>query len=231
MNGILSQTPLFGLTLTLLVYWGFAALGKRVKSPLYNSLLLSAAAIILLLIVFKVDLEVYNTSASMLSMILGPATVALAIPLYKQIRVLAANWHAVLISVLAGSLASLGCIFLVSRLFGLTPELYWSLLPKSTTTAIGMQVAGELGGYPPVAALAIGFTGATGAMLSKFLGKWFHITDPVAQGLALGTASHVIGTSAAAELGEVQEAMGSLALITAGIITVVLAPWFSGLSL
>lgn len=224
MNELLAATPLFGLTLSLLTYWAMLALQKKAGTPLLNPLLLSGAAIIAFLTVFHIDLETYRETASLLTLLIGPATVAMAIPLYKQLRVLRENWLAVLVSVLAGSLTSMGCILLMSKVFGLPLELYWSLLPKSTTTAIGMAVASELGGIESVAAAAIVVTGVVGAILAQSLGRVFKITDPVAQGLALGTSAHVIGTSAASELGELQGAMGSLAIVTAGIMTVVIAP-------
>lgn len=225
MNELLAAAPMFGITVSLLVYWLLLTIQKKINSPLLNPTFFASVAIILFLLAFDVDLETYNQSASVLNLLIGPATVALAIPLYRQIRVLKENWLAVLIGVLAGSLTSMGGVLLLSKLFQMPQELYWSMLPKSTTTAIGMAVAEELGGLEAVAAAAISFTGVTGAMLARLLGKVFRITDPVAQGLALGTASHVIGTSAGAtELGEIQGAMGSLAIVTAGIITVVVAP-------
>lgn len=225
MNELLTSVPMFGLTVSLLVYWGFLTLQKRVNTPLLNPTFFASVAIIIFLLAFHVDLETYDKTASVLNLLIGPATVALAIPLYRQIRVLKENWLAVLMAVLAGSLTSMGGVLLLCRLFHVPQELYWSMLPKSTTTAIGMAMAEELGGLEAVAAAAISFTGVTGAMLARTLAKLFRITDPVAQGLALGTASHVIGTSAGAtELGELQGAMGSLAIVTAGIITVIVAP-------
>lgn len=224
MNELLTAAPLFGLTLSLLTYWVMLTLQKKAGTPLLNPLLLSGAAIIAFLAVFHIDLETYRETASLLTLLIGPATVSMAIPLYKQLRVLKENWLAVLVSVLAGSMTSMGCILLMSKVFDLPPELYWSLLPKSTTTAIGMAVASELGGIESVAAAAIVVTGVVGAIFAQSLGRVFRITDPVAQGLALGTSAHVIGTSAASGLGQVQGAMGSLAIVTAGIMTVVIAP-------
>lgn len=225
MNELLTSVPMFGLTVSLLVYWFFLTLQKRVNTPLLNPTFFASVAIIIFLMVFHVDLETYDQTASVLNLLIGPATVSLAIPLYRQIRLLKENWLAVLMAVLAGSLTSMGGVLLLCKLLHVPQELYWSMLPKSTTTAIGMAMAQELGGLEAVAAAAISFTGVTGAMLARTLAKVFRITDPVAQGLALGTASHVIGTSAgASELGEIQGAMGSLAIVTAGIITVIAAP-------
>ena len=229
MNDLFAQTPMFGLVLSLLVYWAMLTLNRKAGTPLLNPLLLSGFAIIALLTAFGVDFATYNESASILTTLIGPATVAMAIPLYKQLRVLKENWPAVLVSVLAGSLTSMGFILLMSKFMGLPQELYYSLLPKSTTTAIGMSVASELGGLEPVAAAAIVVTGVVGAILARTLGKVFRITDPVAQGLALGTSAHVIGTSAASEMGEIQGAMGSLAIVTAGILTVIIAPFLAPL--
>ena len=225
MNELLTSVPMFGLTVSLLVYWFFLTLQKRVNTPLLNPTFFASVAIIIFLMVFHVDLETYDQTASVLNLLIGPATVSLAIPLYRQIRLLKENWLAVLMAVLAGSLTSMGGVLLLCKLLQVPQELYWSMLPKSTTTAIGMAMAQELAGLEAVAAAAISFTGVTGAMLARTLAKVFRITDPVAQGLALGTASHVIGTSAGAtELGEIQGAMGSLAIVTAGIITVIAAP-------
>jgi predicted murein hydrolase (TIGR00659 family) len=229
MNEFLWELSILGLTVNLLLYWGATRLANRFKSPLLNPLLITAAVIIVLLHLFDIPFEVYDKSASVFTLLLGPATVSLAIPLYKQLRVLKENLAAILLSVLAGCVATLLCVFGLSLLFHIPADIFASLLPKSTTTAIGSMIAGEIGGYPSLAAAAIGITGITGAMLARASGKWLKIKDPVAQGLALGTASHVIGTSAIAELGEIQAAMGSLAICVAGFITVILAPIVAGL--
>lgn len=181
----------------------------------------------MVLVVADVDYEVYNKGASYISWFLTPATVCLAIPLYEQWQLLKDNFKAVLFGIVSGVITSLATVFVLAKLMGLTHEEYVTLLPKSITTAIGMGVSDELGGYVTITVAVIIITGVLGNIFGELICRLFRITEPISKGLALGSASHAIGTAKAMELGEVEGAMSSLAIAVAGVLTVIGATIFS----
>ena len=229
MNGFLENSAFFGVALSLCAYGLGVVVQKHVKCPLLNPLLVSAALIIALLVGAHIDYEVYNTGAKYLSYLLTPATVCLAVPLYEKLSLLRRDGAAVLMGVLAGVLTTLVSVLLLSAAFGLSHAEYVTLLPKSITTAIGMGVSEELGGHVTVTVAAIIATGMTGSTIAPGLCRLLKIHDPVAKGVAIGTASHAMGTSKAMEMGETEGAMSSLAIVVSGILTVAVVPLFSGL--
>ena len=191
------------------------------------ALLLSVAATIVLLVLFRIDYDTYYEGAKYLSYLLTPATVCLAIPMYEQLELLKKNLKAVMVGIISGVLMSLGCILVMAIVFGLNHETYVTLLPKSITTAIGMGVSEELGGYVTITVATIVITGVLGNIIGEGLCKLFHIEEPIAKGVALGTASHAIGTARAMEMGEIEGAMASLSIAVAGLLTVAGALVFS----
>ena len=224
----LFQTSMFaGVTVSLLAYFIGAVLKKKLKSGLFNPLLLSIIFTVVALVCTGVDYEIYNQGAAFLSWLLTPATVCLAIPLYEQWQLLKDNFRAVMAGITSGVLTSLCMVFLLSRLMGLSHQEYVTLLPKSITTAIGMGVSEELGGYATITVAVIVVTGVLGNIFGELICRIFRITEPIAKGLALGTSSHAIGTAKAMEMGEVEGAMSSLSIAVAGILTVVLASLFA----
>ncbi len=229
MNGFLENSAFFGVALSLCAYGLGVLVQKHVKCPLLNPLLVSAALIIALLVGAHIDYEVYNAGAKYLSYLLTPATVCLAVPLYEKLSLLRRNGAAVLTGVLAGVLTTLVSVLLLSAVFGLSHAEYVTLLPKSITTAIGMGVSEELGGHVTVTVAAIIATGMTGSTIAPGLCRLLKIHDPVAKGVAIGTASHAMGTSKAMEMGETEGAMSSLAIVVSGILTVAVVPFFSEL--
>ena len=184
---------------------------------------------IIVLAVCRVDYATYNEGAKYLSWLLTPATVCLAIPLYEQWELLKNNAKAVLLGLTAGVLTSLGTVLVLAKLMGLSHEEYVTLLPKSITTAIGMGVSEELGGYVTITVAVIIVTGILGNMFGELICRIFRITEPISKGLALGSSAHAIGTAKAIEMGEVEGAMSSLAIAVSGIITVIFASVFAGL--
>jgi predicted murein hydrolase (TIGR00659 family) len=180
-----------------------------------------------LLAVLDVDYESYQQGAQMLSYLLTPATVCLAIPLYEQLELLKKNARAVLAGIASGVLTSLISVLVLSILFGLSHEEYVTLLPKSITTAIGMGVSEELGGIVTVTVAVIIVTGILGNVIAEYVFRLFRIEEPIARGVALGSASHAIGTARAMELGEIEGAMSSLSIAVAGLLTVVGASVFA----
>ena len=219
----------FGIVLSLLCYWGGLKISAKVKSTLCNPLLVAAAMIIAILLILKIDYETFDLGASRLTWFLNPATVCLAVPLYRQFRVLKSNGKAILLGILAGCVSCMVVIVGLAAVFSLSQELTASILPKSITTAIAIGVSEEIGGMSSITVVCVVFTGIFGACTSSALFKLFKIEEPVAQGLAAGTAAHAIGTSRALELGEIQGAMSSLAIVVTGIMTVVIAPLVMGM--
>lgn len=218
------KTSMFaGVTISLISYLAGSMLKKKFKLGIFNPLLISIILTILVLVVADIDYDTYNAGATYLSWFLTPATVCLAIPLYEQWQLLKKNFKAVIIGILAGVITSLTSVLILSKLMGLTHEEYVTLLPKSITTAIGMGVSEELGGYVTITVAVIVVTGVLGNILGELACRIFRITEPISKGLAFGASSHAIGTAKAIELGEVEGAMSSLAIAVTGIFTVVLA--------
>lgn len=223
------ETSLFaGVSLSLIAYLIGMALKKRFKLSIFNPLLISILISILVLVVSDIDYEVYNEGAKYLSWLLTPATVCLAIPLYEQWELLKKNMWAVLLGLLAGAVTSLVTILVLAKLFGMSHEEYVTMLPKSITTAIGMGVSEELGGYVTITVAVIVITGVLGNMFGELVCRLFHITEPISKGLAYGASAHAIGTAKAIEIGKVEGAMSGLAIAVSGILTVILAPVFAG---
>lgn len=227
MNEMFINSATIGVVLSIFAYQLGVFLKKKTNSSLLNPLLVSIVIVMAILVIFHVDYESYNSSAKYLSYLLTPATVSLAIPLYRQMEILKKNFKAIILSVLAGSITSMGVILVMAILFGLSHEEYVTLLPKSITTAIGMGVSEELGGYVTITVAVIIVTGILGNIIGETVCKVFRIKNPISRGLALGTSAHAIGTTKAMEMGEVEGAMSSLAIVVAGLITVVGASVFA----
>lgn len=227
MNDFFQNSMFAGVSLSLIAYLLGAMLKKKLKLGIFNPLLVSIVISILVLLVGKVDYDTYNEGAKYLSWLLTPATVCLAIPLYEQWELLKQNYKAVLFGLLAGTLTSLTTVFVLAKLCGLSHEEYVTLLPKSITTAIGMGVSEELGGYVTITVAVIIITGVLGNMFGELICRLCRITEPISKGLAFGAASHAIGTAKAIEIGEVEGAMSGLAIAVSGIMTVALASLFA----
>ncbi len=211
----------FGVILSLAAYFVGTWIKKKLKFALFNPLLIAIVVVIIFLVVFHIDYEVYEKGAQYISYLLTPATVSLAIPLYRQFELLKKNLAAVLAGIASGVVASLGCVTVLALLFRFTRSEWITFLPKSVTTAIGIGISEELGGYVSITAAAIILTGVFGNICAEWILKLFQITDPVAKGIAIGSASHAIGTSRAMEIGEVEGAMSSLSIVVSGVLTVI----------
>lgn len=224
MNEILSDSVFFGFAISVISYWIGTVIRKKWDVPIFNPLLLASIFVIAFLLIFDIDYEVYNNGAKYITFLLTPATVCLAVPLYRQLQVLKHNLPAVLIGLSCGCLAHAGVVLALSKLLNLKKELLLSTLPKSVTTPIALGVSGEIGGVIPVTVAGVMIAGLMGAVIGPLILKLFHIKEPVAQGLAIGAASHAVGTSKALEIGEIQGAMSSLAIVVTGILTVIVVP-------
>lgn len=220
MKEILTESLYFGVVISLLCYQIGLWIKKKTNFALANPLLIAVIMIVTFLITFDIDYDTYNNGAKYISYFLTPATVSLAIPLYRQLVLLKKYPKAIFGGIAAGVMTAMVSIFLMSLIFGLNNEQYVTLLPKSITTAIGMGVSDKMGGISTITVVAISVTGIFGNIMTDTILKWAKITDPIAKGLAIGTAAHAMGTAKAMELGEVEGAMSSLSIVVAGIMTV-----------
>lgn len=223
MNDLMTQSLFFGVMISIVMYEIGVFLKKKTKLAILNPLLFSIAAVIILLLACHIDYETYNNGAKYLSYLLTPATVCLAVPLYEQFELLKKNIKAIMAGIISGALTSVTCVLVLSVLFHLSHAEYVTLLPKSITTAIGMGVSEELGGVVTITVAVIIITGVFGNITAEFICKLFHIEEPIAKGIAIGSASHAVGTAKAMELGEIEGAMSSLSIAVSGLITVVLS--------
>ena len=227
MNEFAASSVFFGVFVTLAAYFIGLKVKKKTGLAIMNPLLIAIVLVMLLLRGLDIDYAAYNQSARLVSSLLTPATVCLAVPLYEQLQLLKRHKAAILTGVISGVLTSLICVLVLAMLFGLDHAAYVTLLPKSITTAIGMGVSEQLGGHVSITVAVIIITGVIGNMIAESVCRAFHITEPIARGIAIGTASHAIGTTKAMEMGEVEGAMSSLSIVVAGVLTVAGASVFS----
>lgn len=229
MRDFLTSSVFMAVTISLLGYELGSFLKRKTGLAILNPLLVAIMVVIILLLLFHVDYEVYEEGSEILSYLLTPATVALAVPLYRQMHLLKKNGVAICAGVLAGVVTSLASTLLIAVVFQMTHEEYVTFLPKSITTAIGMGMSEEMGGIVTITVAVIVVTGIVGNVMGEWVCRIFHIRERIAVGLALGTSAHVIGTTKAMELGDVEGAMSSLAIVLAGILTVLGANVFAAM--
>lgn len=220
MKEMLCQSVFFGVVISLLCFQIGLWVKKKTKLAIANPVLISVLIIVAILLLFDIDYEIYESGSKYISFFLTPATVSLAIPLYRQLSLLKKYPVAIFGGIGAGVLTAMVSIFLMSLAFGLNHAQYVTLLPKSITTAIGMGVSDKMGGIVTITVVAISITGIFGTVSAEAVCKLFKIKDPIAKGLAIGTASHALGTTKAMEMGEIEGAMSSLSIVVAGIMTV-----------
>lgn len=222
MSNILTS-PLLWIGISILCFEAGIKIKNKFNYALLNPLILAAIFVFALLFVTKTDYETYNAGGSFITMFLTPATAVLAIPIYRQRKLLKENLLPILSGAFVGSLVSITSVILFSKLFGLDEIFMVSLVPKSVTTAIGLEISATLGGTQAITMIAIMISGIGGAIVMPGILKACKVEDSIAKGIAMGTASHAIGTSRALEMGETEGAMSGLAIGVAGLITVVLS--------
>jgi len=218
------NTPVFGVTLTIIAFMIATWTSKKLRIQILNPLLVSIIIIIGFLSLTGIDIETYNKGGSIISFFLAPATVALAVPLFRQWELLKKNLVPILVGISFGTIMGILSILILGKVFGLGDLLISSLLPKSTTTPIAMEISNMLGGNPSLTVIFVFATGIGGYIVGDKLLRLFKINNSIAKGIAIGTASHAVGTAKAIEMGEVEGAMSSLAIGVAGVITVLLVP-------
>lgn len=213
------SSPYFGIAVSVAAFAVGVRIQKWLKTPLANPLLIAIALVISVLCLLNISYEDYNVGGEFITMLLPPATAILAISVYNQIDVLKQNFFPTLAGCLAGSVTAIFSILFLCRLFGLNDVLTNSLFSKSVTMPIAISLAEQQGGMTPVTVAAVIITGIFGAAFSPIMVKVFRVKDAVATGVAIGTCSHVGGTTTAIAMGEVQGAMSSIAIGVAGLIT------------
>ena len=226
----LEATPLLGLTITLAAYLlGLFLFQKGRRSPLLNPVLIAVILLILLLRSTGTDYRTYFQGAQFVHFLLGPATVALAIPLYRQLPALKRSAAAIAAALLAGSLTAVASAMLVARFFGGSTQIVRSMAPKSVTSPIAMGISEQIGGLPSLTMAFVLITGILGAALGLSLLDLLKIRDQRARGLALGVASHGIGTARALQESETAGAFSGLAMGLNGVVTSVIVPLIASL--
>lgn len=215
------DTPFFGATLCFVTYYLSSQISKKSKIFLLNPLLVATAMIIIFLKALRIPYETFAPGANILQLFLGPITAVLAISMYNQRVVLMKNLLPVAAGTIAGSVACVFTVWILSRVMGLDEIVKNSILSKSVTTPIALALSSSRGGILPVTILSVIFTGLTGAIFAPYLVKLFHIKNQAAAGIGIGTCSHALGTSTALRMGEVYGAMSSISIGCAGLATTV----------
>lgn len=226
MKAIITENPLFGITLTIISFAAGVYLNKKTRKAIFNPLLVAEILIISVLIVFRIPFSAYDKGGTFINMFLGPVTALLAYSVYRERKLVLHHLASIAAGTFAGSIASLVTILLICRALGIDETLTSSLMPKSVTTPIAVAISETLGGIRSITVTALLFTGVAGNILAPLMIKIFAVRSRVAQGVAIGTASHVVGTSKALELGEDIGAISSIALSFSGIITAIVAMVF-----
>lgn len=220
------QTPLFALLLTLasyrLAWWVYERTGRH---PLAHPFLLAMIPVIVVLLALGISYREYLAGTAVLQFFLGPATVALAWPLYRQLSTLRHIWRQVTLYILIGAPLAAGLAIALAAICGAPADVVGSLAPKSITTPIALEVSRLTGGYPALAAGAVAITGIVGVLAAPLVFRLFRITDDRIRGLALGLVAHAIGTARAFEYSERAGAYSSLALGLTGLLTALALPW------
>lgn len=216
------SNPMFGIVLSIAAFQLGLFLINRLKISLANPFLIAVVSVIAVLVAFGIPLESYNKGGDMISLFLSPATAILAVSIYRQAETLKRCFLPVVAGCFVGSLTSMVCVVALCRLFGLDNQLLFSLLPKSVTTPIALEICEQFGGIPAITVAALLFTGILGAVFSPLLVKLLHVRNPVAAGVAIGTCSHAVGTSRAIQMGEIEGAMSSISIGVAGLSAVLL---------
>lgn len=220
------------ILLTVILYLVSRYLYFRYNNPLINIVLVSAAVIIAILVICKIPYAAYTPAKDVMTFLLGPATVSLAVPLYRNRHLLKQYGAAIFWGVGLGTAVSMATVLLITKAGGLSREIIVSIIPKSSTIPFAVEVAAMAGGNSALAVAFVVATGTFGSVIGLTLLTWFKIHDPVARGLAMGTVSHGQGTAMALLEGEQQGSMAGLAMGLAGVFTSLFAPlfvaWFVG---
>ena len=225
--GVFQNSVFFGVLVSLASYGIGMAVKRKTGWSFANPLLISIILVICVLLLTGVSYTTYSAGANSISYLLTPATICLAVPLYQQVELLKKNYHAVLLGILSGVLASLCSVLILALLFHFDHAAYVTFLPKSITTAIGIGVSEELGGHVSVSVVVIIVTGVLGNIFAEKFLALLRIKEPIAKGIAIGCSAHALGTAKAMEMGTIEGAMSSLSIVVCGVMTVIGASIFA----
>ena len=214
----------FGIVLSFAAYEIGKWINKKLKTPIANPLLIAILLIIGFLSITGIDYEYYKKGGDFIAFFIGPATVAMVLDLYANLDTLKKNILPILVGVGFGTIFSFVLAIFLSKIFQIDKNLVASLIPQSITTAIAISLSGEYQGIIGLTAIVVAIRGVSGAVFAPIVMKIFRIKDPVAQGVAIGTSSHAVGTSQARLMGEIQGAMSGLSIAIAGITAVIIMP-------
>lgn len=214
----------FGIVLSFAAYEIGKWINKKLKTPIANPLLIAILLIIGFLSITGIDYEYYKKGGDFIAFFIGPATVAMVLDLYANLDTLKKNILPILVGVGFGTIFSFVLVIFLSKIFQIDKNLVASLIPQSITTAIAISLSGEYQGIIGLTAIVVVIRGVSGAVFAPIVMKIFRIKDPVAQGVAIGTSSHAVGTSQARLMGEIQGAMSGLSIAIAGITAVIIMP-------
>ncbi|MBQ3437737.1 MAG: LrgB family protein [Fusobacterium sp.] len=224
MKEIIVNEIFFGLLISYIAFeigkWVFT----KTKSPIFNPLLIGTIIVIMILKIFDISTDSYSKGANLITFFLGPATVALALPLYKQWNLFKKYFIPVMTGAIFGSFVGVISVIIIGKFLGIDKTILYSFMPKSITSPIGMEVSTMLGGIPSITVATIIITGITGNVSAPFICKIFRIKHSVAKGIGIGVSSHAVGTSKAMEMGEIEGSMSALSIVFAGILTLIWAP-------
>ena len=225
MTALFQDNPLISIVITLIAYIIAYYIYNKTKLPILTPLVTTVILVGFSIYFMGVPYSVYNESGGkFINALIGPATVVLALPIYRNLPILKANLLVILLSIAIGSAIGIVGIYITAKIMGVSENILLSLLPKSITTAIAVDVADSIGAVKSITVLAVIVSGVAGAIIAPIVCKIFRIKSPLAIGIAIGTASHAVGTSKAIEMGETEGAMSGLAIGIAGALTVVLLP-------
>ena len=223
MEGI-TTNPLFGVIISLIAFEIGKFIFEKTKMAIFNPLLIATLIVMGFLQIFNISVGDYMLGGNLIVFFLAPATVVLAIPLYQKMDLLKKYFIPIIGGGIVGAIVAIISVIILGKILGIDHQLLVSFMPKSITTPIGIELSKMLGGIPSITVFAIIITGITGNVTAPFIYTIFKIKNPIAKGLGLGISSHAVGTSRAIEMGEVEGAMSALAIVIAGILTIILAP-------
>ena len=221
---IFTNNPFFGIIISLIAFEIGRIVFKKTKMALFNPLLIGTMIVILFLNFFEIPVSNYMQGGNLIVFFLAPATVVLAIPLFRQINLLKKNFIPIMAGGVVGSIVAIVSVVVLGKLMKIDEQLLLSFMPKSITTPIGIELSTLLGGIPSITVFAIVVTGITGNVTAPYILSTFRIKHPVAKGIGIGISSHAVGTSRAIEMGEIEGAMSALSIVIAGILTIIIAP-------
>ena len=220
----LLNTPAFGVSISIFFFIAGTKIYQKSNIAVFNPLLISVISIIFVLYTFNIPYSSYEKGGNFIALFLSPSTILLAVPLYNRYTLLKKHFKAIMTGTIVGAAVSITYIFIICKILGIKREIFLALIPKSVTTPIAIEITRNLKGIEAITVVAVVITGILGAITAQYILKIFRVKNKVAVGIAIGTASHAVGTSKAVEIGETEGAMSGLAIGIVGIITVIFAP-------